>query len=82
MRYIMALLAVGALAGGCSTLPWPGATVGSGVPQTCSERLTEASCGESTHCRWVKDAVRADGSYATAHCEGPGVTGSGATGSR
>ena len=69
MRYILALLAVGALAGACSTLPLPGVGVGSGVPQSCAERLTESSCREGTRCRWVNDSRRADGTYATAHCE-------------
>jgi hypothetical protein len=71
MRYLLALLAVGALVvGACSTLPLPGVTVGSGVPQSCPERLTESSCREGSRCRWVNDTRRADGSYATAHCEG------------
>ncbi len=67
MRYVVALLAVGAVAAACSTLPLPGVT--SGVPQTCAERLTESSCREGTRCRWVNDSRRADGTYATAHCE-------------
>ncbi len=66
MRYLVALLAVAAAAGACSTLPLPG--VGSGVPQTCAERLTEPSCREGSRCRWINDARRSDGTYATAHC--------------
>ncbi|HEX6001544.1 MAG TPA: hypothetical protein VFZ16_19450 [Hyphomicrobiaceae bacterium] len=70
MRYILALLAVAVLAVGCTSLslPLPGVGVGSGVPMTCGERLTESSCGEGQRCRWVNDSVRADGTYATAHC--------------
>lgn len=68
MRYLVALLAIAAVVGACSTLPLPG--VGSGVPQTCAERLTESQCREGTRCRWVNDSRRADGTYATAHCEG------------
>lgn len=70
MRYLLALLTVGAVLSACSTLPLPGVNVGSGVPQTCAERLTEAQCREGSRCRWVNDARRADGTYATAHCEG------------
>jgi hypothetical protein len=66
MRYLLALLTVGALVGACSTLPLPG--VGSGVPQSCAERLTESSCREGTRCRWINDSRRADGTIATAHC--------------
>ena len=69
MRYLVALLAVGALVSACSTLPLPGVGVGSGVPQSCTERLTESSCREGTRCRWVNDVRRSDGTYATAHCE-------------
>ena len=68
MRYVVALLTVGAVAAACSsTLPLPGVT--SGVPQTCEERLTNSSCREGTRCRWINDTRRADGTYATAHCE-------------
>jgi hypothetical protein len=70
MRYALALLVIGALAAACSTLPLPGVAVTSGVPQTCPERLTESSCVEGSHCRWVNDSKRIDGTYATAHCEG------------
>jgi hypothetical protein len=66
MRYLVALLAIGAGVGACSTLPLPGLT--SGVPQTCAERLIESSCRESTRCRWINDSRRADGTIATAHC--------------
>jgi hypothetical protein len=68
MRYLLALLAVAVAVGACSTLPLPGVNVGSGVPQTCSERLTESSCREGTRCLWIKDGRRSDGTYATAHC--------------
>ena len=64
MRFALCLLAVGAVAG-CAQLPLP---VGSGIPATCAERLTEASCKEGTRCRWIDDFKRADGTYATAHC--------------
>jgi hypothetical protein len=67
MRYLVALLALATVAAACSTLPLPGVT--SGVPQTCPERLTESSCREGTRCRWINDSRRADGTYATAHCE-------------
>jgi hypothetical protein len=71
MRYVAVLLAVGALAAACSTLPLPGGVnVSSGVPLTCPERLTESSCIEGSRCRWINDSRRADGTYATAHCEG------------
>jgi hypothetical protein len=70
MRYLLALLAVGAAVGACSSLPLPGVSVGSGVPQSCGERLTESSCGEGTRCRWVNETRRADGTIATSHCEG------------
>jgi hypothetical protein len=70
MRHLLALLAAGTLVGGCSTLPLPGIGVGSGVPQSCPERLTESSCREGTRCRWINDVRRSDGTYATAHCEG------------
>jgi hypothetical protein len=65
MRFALALLSVGALLSGCATLPLP---VGSGIPATCAERLTESSCREGTRCRWIGDFKRADGTYATAHC--------------
>jgi hypothetical protein len=70
MRFLLALLAAGLLAAGCSTLPRPGVgSVGSGVPQSCSERLTESSCREGIRCNWVNDSRRSDGTIATAHCE-------------
>jgi hypothetical protein len=65
MIRIVILVAVGALAGGCASLPLP---VGSGLPATCSDRLTESQCREGQRCRWVNDSRRTDGSYATAHC--------------
>jgi len=43
--------------------------VGGGVPQTCAERLTEATCKEGQRCRWINASKRLDGTYATAHCE-------------
>jgi hypothetical protein len=70
MRYLLALLAVGAAVGACSSLPLPGVSVGSGVPQSCGERLSESSCREGNRCRWVNEARRADGTIATSHCEG------------
>jgi hypothetical protein len=66
MRFVMALLAVSAIFAGCSSLPLPGMT--SGVPQTCEDRLTEDACAAGTHCRWIQDSKRIDGTYATAHC--------------
>jgi hypothetical protein len=66
MRFVVLLLVLGAVAGGCSTLPLPGMT--SGVPQSCEERLSESSCQQGTHCRWINDSMRGDGTYATAHC--------------
>jgi hypothetical protein len=66
MRHVAALLALAVLAAGCASIPLPG--VGSGVPQTCAERLTEPSCSEGRSCRWINDAKRGDGTYATAHC--------------
>ena len=69
MRVAMALLVVAAAAAACSTLPIPGlSSVGSGVPQTCEERLSEPVCKEGTRCRWVNEFKRADGTYATAYC--------------
>jgi hypothetical protein len=62
----MAVMGVSALLSGCAQLPLP---VSSGVPATCSERLTEASCKEGSRCRWINDSKRADGTYATAHCQ-------------
>jgi hypothetical protein len=71
MRVALALLALGALAAACSTLPIPGlSSISSGVPQSCGERLSEAMCNESTRCRWINDFKRDDGTYATAHCAG------------
>jgi hypothetical protein len=67
MRYPLALLVIGVGLGACSTLPLPG--VGSGMPQTCAERLTESQCREGPRCRWINDTRRPDGTYATAHCE-------------
>jgi hypothetical protein len=66
MRVVISLLAVGLVAVGCSSLPLPG--IGSGVPTTCEERLTESSCKEGNRCLWINDSKRADGTYATAHC--------------
>jgi hypothetical protein len=65
MRIVAIILTVGAIAGACSTLPLP---VGSGVPATCSDRFTEPQCKQGQRCRWINDARRADGTYATAHC--------------
>lgn len=66
MRILVAVMGVSALLSvGCAQLPLP---VSSGVPATCSERLTEASCKEGSRCRWINDSKRADGTYATAHC--------------
>jgi hypothetical protein len=42
--------------------------VGSGLPATCSDRFTEPQCKQGQRCRWINDAKRADGTYATAHC--------------
>jgi hypothetical protein len=67
MRYVLALLAIGIVVSACSTLPLPG--IGGGIPQGCSERLTESSCREGTRCRWINEARRADGTLATSHCE-------------
>jgi hypothetical protein len=65
MRIVAILLTVGAVAGGCSTLPLP---VGSGLPATCSDRFSQSQCTQGQRCRWVNDARRTDGTYATAHC--------------
>jgi hypothetical protein len=65
MRFGAILLALGAFAGGCSTLPVP---VGSGLPATCADRFTESQCKQGQRCRWINDAKRTDGTYATAHC--------------
>ena len=65
MRNLVALMGLSALLSGCAQLPLP---VSSGVPATCPERLTEASCREGSRCRWINDSKRADGTYATAHC--------------
>jgi len=65
MRIVAILLAVGVGACGCSTLPLP---VGSGLPATCADRFTEDQCRQSQRCRWINDAKRIDGTYATAHC--------------
>ncbi len=64
MRIMAIFLAVGAL-GGCSTLPLP---VSSGMPATCGDRFSEAQCKQGTRCRWINEAKRTDGTYATAHC--------------
>lgn len=65
MRIVAILLAVVAVAGGCSTLPVP---VGSGLPATCADRFTETQCKQGQRCRWINDSRRSDGTYATAHC--------------
>jgi len=65
MRVVAIFLAIGAIAGGCAQLPLP---VGSGLPATCADRFTELQCKEGRRCRWINDARRADGTYATAHC--------------
>jgi hypothetical protein len=68
MRFAFVL---GALASACSTLPIPGlSSVGSGVPQSCGERFSEALCKDGTRCRWVNEFKRDDGTYATARCIG------------
>jgi hypothetical protein len=65
VRIAAILLASGAVLGGCASLPLP---VGSGLPATCADRLTEPQCKEGRRCRWINDSKRTDGSYATAHC--------------
>jgi hypothetical protein len=69
MKAAISLLVLAAAAAACSTLPIPGlSSVGSGVPQTCEERLSEPACKEGTRCRWINEFKRIDGTYATAHC--------------
>lgn len=69
MRRIGGLLGIFALLNGCAALPLP---VTSGVPSTCSDRLTEPSCTQGQRCRWINDYRRTDGTYATAHCADEG----------
>jgi hypothetical protein len=65
MRIMAILLTACAIAGGCSTLPVP---VGSGLPATCADRFSEPQCKQGQRCRWINDARRTDGTYATARC--------------
>ena len=83
MRFLVVLLAVSAAVSGCGLglpsqpmsgpppvfgAPPPAPSDAKSTTPTCPELLTEDACKQGTHCRWVSEYKRVDGSWASAHC--------------